>query len=85
VHVKPSDAIGAGLIGYSFKLDKLPTTTVTSKDIASEVDAYTDWQANKNFLISFVGAYADPQKALEQAYGRTKGMWYGMVYVAYSY
>jgi hypothetical protein len=85
VHVKPSDAIGAGLIGYSFKLDKLPTTIVTSKDIASEVDAYTDWQANKNFLISFVGAYADPQKALEQAYGRTKGMWYGMVYVAYSY
>jgi hypothetical protein len=85
VHVKPSDAVGAGLIGYSFKLDKLPASVVTSKDIASELDAYTDWQVNKNFLLSFVGAFANPQKAAEQAYGRTSDIWYGMVYVAYSY
>jgi hypothetical protein len=87
VHVKPNDALGTGLIGFIFKADKLPppASLVTSKDILSEVDYYADWQANKNFLVSFVGAYANPQKGLEQAYGRTKDMWYGMMYIAYSY
>jgi len=87
VHTKPSESLGLGLIGFVFQLDKLPdpSSGVTSKDIATELDAYADWQLNKNFLVSFVAAYANPQKASEQAYGRTDNFSYGMVYVAYSF
>jgi hypothetical protein len=49
------------------------------------VDAYVDWRLNKNFLTSFVFAFADPGLAVEQASGRTKNFSYGMVFVAYSY
>ena len=87
LHLKPSGALSAGLIGYLFQVEELPEpeSGVTSEDIASELDAYADWQVNSNFLLSFVAAYAHPQKAAQQAYGRTDDFWYGMFYVAYSY
>jgi hypothetical protein len=80
----PSEAVSAGLIGYYFQLDQLPPG-VTSKDLVGEVDAYVDWQANSNFIISFVAAFANPGGAIEQAFGRTENFTYGMVYVAYAY
>jgi hypothetical protein len=58
---------------------------VTDKHAAHELDAYTDWKLNDNFTLSFVGAYADPGKAVQQFSGRTKNFVYGMVYVAYSF
>lgn len=86
VHVKPAESVSGGLIGYAFKLDKLPAGgLVTSKDVATELDAYTDWSVNGNFIISFVAAYAHPQTAATQAYNRTSNFTYGMIYVAYSY
>jgi len=87
VHVKPSESIGGGLIGYAFKFDQLPTSPpgVTSKDIATEIDAYTDWSVNGNFIVSFVAALAHPQAAATQAYGRSSNFTYGMIYVAYAY
>jgi len=44
-----------------------------------------DWQMNDNFLVSFVAAYAEPGRAVEQAFGRDKPFYYGMVYVGYTY
>ena len=44
-----------------------------------------DWKLNQKFTISVVGAFANPQRAVEEATGRTKGFAYGMVYVGYSY
>ncbi len=44
-----------------------------------------DWQINENFTASFVAAYGDPGKAVQQAFDRTKNFSYGMIYVAYSY
>ena len=44
-----------------------------------------DWKINENFTVSFVAAYADPGKAVQQAIGRTKNFTYGMAYVAYSF
>lgn len=87
LHLKPSGVLSTGLIGYIFQAEKLPdpSSGVTAKDIASELDLYADWQLNPNFLVSAVAAYAMPQDAVEQAYGRTDDFWYGMLYVAYSY
>jgi hypothetical protein len=86
-HVSPSDAVGGGLIFYKFIADRPASYAprVTSSDLALEIDAYVDWKLNQNFAISFLGAYADPGKAVQQATGRTKNFGYGMVYVAYSY
>ncbi len=87
VHLTPSEAVGAGLIGYNFLLDQPDYfgTPVTSKDLATELDGYTDWKVNQNFLISFLAAIAHPRQAAIQAAGRTDNFYYGMIYVTYSY
>jgi hypothetical protein len=87
VHFTPTDKVGAGVMFFNFKLDHPEALApgVTSKDVALEFDAYTDWKVNKNFTISLVGAFANPGAAAEQAFGRTKNFSYGMVYLAYSY
>ena len=86
-HVTPTDAIGGGLMFYKFTLDQPLTFApgVNDKHLAFEMDAYVDWQINKNFLASFVAAFANPDTAAQQAFGRTKNLRYGMVYLAYSY
>ena len=87
LHLAPSEAIGTGLIFYKFLADK-PTAFgpgVTSRDLAFEMDWYMDWKVNENFTLSFVGAYANPGKLVEQANERTKNFAYGMIYLAYSY
>ena len=58
---------------------------MTAKDLAFETDAYVDWNVNDNFTLSFVGAYADPGKAVQQINGRTNNFVYGMLYIGYSY
>jgi hypothetical protein len=87
LHVTPSDALGAGLIGYVFELDQPASFApgVTSTDLATELDFYADWQLNSNFLVSFVAAWGDPKEAAAQGYGRTSNFTYGMIYVSYSY
>ena len=85
VHVTPSESLSAGLIGYSFLADQPASFGSTSDKIATELDAYADWQVNGNFLISFVVAVANPQEAVEEAVGRTENFTYGMVYVTYTY
>jgi hypothetical protein len=76
--------VGGGLFGYVYKLDQLPAG-ITSKDVATEIDAYADWNLNSNFIVSFVAALAHPQAAATQAYGRSSDFTYGMIYVAYAY
>ena len=39
----------------------------------------------KNFTLTLVGAFANPHKAVQQAYNRTSTFSYGMVYIAYSF
>lgn len=87
VHTKPIESVGTGLIYYDFRLDKPEAlgSQVTSDKVARELDWYTDWTVNKNFMLSFVAAVADPGKAVEQAYGRTDTFIYGMVFAAYSF
>jgi hypothetical protein len=87
LHLAPSESVTGGLIAYDFKLDQPATFAegVTSTDVGAELDAYLDWKINKNFTASFVLAYADPHKALEQGYGRTSSFDYGMVYIAYAF
>jgi hypothetical protein len=85
VHLTPSESLGAGLIGYAFLADQPASFGSTSDKIATELDAYADWQVNGNFLISFVAALANPQEAVEEAVGRTENFTYGMIYVSYSY
>ena len=87
VHVTPSDALSGGLLFFNFSLDQ-PTSlgaNVTDKDVALEIDAYTDWKLNKNFTLSLVAAYGDPGKAVQQSSGRTKNFLYGMAYIGYSF
>ena len=87
VHVTPSDMISGGLLFFNFSLDE-PTSlgaNVTDKDVALEIDAYTDWKLNKNFTLSLVAAYGDPGKAVQQSSGRTKNFLYGMAYIGYSF
>ena len=87
LHLTPSETIGTGLIFYKFLADQPGAVgpQVTSKDVAVELDWYMDWKLNKNFTVSFLGAFAKPGKLVEQAYDRTKNFSYGMVYLAYSY
>jgi Alginate export len=87
LHVTPSESVSGGLIAFKFRLDQPAAfgPDVTSKDVALELDGYCDWKLNKNLTVSFVAAFANPQKAIEQAYARTQTFRYGMVYVAYSY
>jgi len=86
-HFTPNDAISGGLLFFKFSLDHPEALGpgVTAKDVASEIDLYTDWKLNDNFTISLVGAYADPGKAVQQYTGRTKNFVYGMVYVGYAF
>ena len=44
-----------------------------------------DWAVNSTFSISFLGAFADPGKAVQQSTGRTRNFVYGMIYVGYSF
>ena len=87
LHVTPNEKVGGGLMFYKFRLDHPETfgPGVTDKNLALETDAYVDWKMNDNFTVSVLGAYANPQKAVTEATGRTKNFAYGMVYVAYSY
>jgi hypothetical protein len=85
VHTKPTESISTGLILYEFKLDDIASAGVTSDDLATELDWYMDWALNDNFAVSFVAAYATPGDAVEEAFDRTEDMWYGMVYVSYTY
>jgi len=86
-HVAPSESVSGGLMFYKFRLDQPGSygPHVTDKNVAVETDAYVDWKLNKHFLISLVAAYANPQKAVQQATGRTKNFAYGMAYVGYSF
>ena len=87
LHLTPSEALSGGLIGYSFQADQPATFAagVTSRSIATELDAYADWALNDNFTISFVAAYANPGEAASQGFGRTSNFSYGMIYLAYSF
>jgi Alginate export len=83
-HVTPRDDISMGLIYYDFLLDKVAAPG-DSKHVANELDWYMDWSVNDNILVSFVGAWASPGKAVEASSGRTDSFLYGMVFVAYSF
>ena len=87
IHLTPSESLTGGLMGFVFKADQPASfgAGVTSKNIATELDAYADWKVNSNFIVSFVAAFAHPQEAAEQGFGRTDDFSYGMIYVAYSY
>ena len=86
-HVSPTDKVGGGLMFYKFTLDqpRALRPNVSSTDLATEFDAYLDWKINGNFTASFVGAFASPGTAAQQAFNRTKNFSYGMVYLAYTY
>ncbi len=87
LHVTPSEALSTGIIFYDFELDNPAALApgVTSNRAAYELDWYADWAVNKNLMLSFVAAYAEPGKAIEQATGRTRDLTYGMIYAAYSF
>jgi hypothetical protein len=87
VHVTPRDALSGGLMFYKFAFDHPRSVgpDVTATDAVFELDAYADWKLNQNLTVSFIGAYADPGKAVQQGTGRTKNFAYGMAYVGYSF
>jgi len=85
VHTKPTESIGTGVILMDFHLDNTASAGVTSDNLAAELDWYMDWQMNDNFLVSLVAAYAEPGRAVEQAFGRDDPFYYAMLYVGYTY
>ena len=87
MHTTPSESLGTGLIFYDFILDRPAALgpTVTSDHAAYELDWYADWTVNKHVILSFVAAWAQPGKAVEQFSGRTRDFVYGMIFVAYSF
>jgi hypothetical protein len=87
LHVAPNDAVGGGLLFFTFGVDEPRAVgpDVTATDAAFEIDAYTDWALNSNVTVSFVGAFANPGRAVQQSTGRTRNFGYGMVYMGYSF
>jgi len=86
-HVTPHEKVGGGVMLFKFRLDQPESYAagVTDKNLVFETDTYVDWKINKTFTASFVVAVANPQKAAQQAFDRTKNFTYGMVFLAYSY
>src|SRR5437660_8457627 len=70
LHLSPTDALGWGVMGYWFRLPQPASfgSGATSTDVPFEFDAYLDWKIKKHFTISLIGAFADPHKAVQQAY-----------------
>lgn len=85
VHAKPTESISTGLMFFDFLLDVPASAGVTSDKVAKELDWYMDWSINDHFTASFVAAMADPGAAVEQSSGRTDTLYYGMIFLAYSY
>ena len=87
VHVTPNDSLGTGLLFFQFKLDQPASYApgVTANDLAFEIDWYADWKISANFTLSLLAAYADPGKAVQQGFNRTKNFTYGMAYFGYSF
>lgn len=87
LHLKPTDAVSGGVMALDFKADHPASLGpgVTAKDVLFEIDGYVDWKLNDNLTTSFVLAYAEPDDAVEQAFGRTESLSYGMVYLSYTY
>ncbi|HWE22859.1 MAG TPA: alginate export family protein [Myxococcales bacterium] len=91
LHTSPLESLSTGLIFYKFLLDQAGAlgaatgTTVTSTDVATELDWYTDWKVNPHFTLSLIAAWASPGDAAAQAFGRTQDFWYSMLFAAYSY
>ncbi|MGE0624382.1 MAG: alginate export family protein [Pseudomonadales bacterium] len=86
LHMDPSESVATGVILYDFRLHRPEAlgATVTSDDVAFEIDWYLDWSINDHFTFSVVAAYANPGKAVEQSSGRTEDFYYGMVLLSYS-
>jgi hypothetical protein len=86
-HVDPTDNVGGGLLFFKFLADQPASIgpDVTDRDLAVEIDAYVDWKLNDNVTTSFLAAFGDPGRAVQQSTGRTKPFAYGMVYVAYRF
>ncbi len=86
VHLSPAEPLSCGVMGFVFRLPEpsLLAPGVTAKELLAEIDLYADWSINDHFILSVIGAYADPQEAAEQGFGRTSGFTYGMLYLAYS-
>jgi len=75
-------------MGYGFNVDPpgiFGPGGVTSSNALFEFDSYADWKFYKNFTLSLVGAFADPHKAVQEAYNRASAFKCGMVYIAYSF
>jgi hypothetical protein len=87
LHVTPTDRISGGLLFFNFHFDNPAAAApqVTNSHIAFETDLYTDWKLNSNFTVSFILAFADSGKGIQQLSGRTKNFGYGMVYLGYSF
>jgi alginate export protein len=87
LHMSPTDKLGWGVMGYWFHIDQPGSfgPGVTSTNAAFEFDSYADWKFYRHFTLSLVGAFADPHKAVQEAYNRTSHFSYGMVYLAYSF
>jgi hypothetical protein len=87
IHMTPTNKLGWGMIGYWFKIDQPATfgSGATFSNAAFEFDTYADWKFYKNFTMSLVAAFADPHKAVQQAYHRASTFTYAMVYIAYSF
>ena len=87
IHFTPKDSLGWGVMGFWFRAPQPRTfgPGATSSNVAFEFDSYADWKINKNFTLSLVGAFADPQAAAREAFNRTSNFAYGMAYIAYSF
>jgi hypothetical protein len=87
IHMTPTSKLGWGVMGYWFNIDQPKTfgPGATSSNAAFEFDTYADWKFHKNFTLSLVAAFANPHKAVQEAYQRTSNFSYGMVYIAYSF
>lgn len=87
LHLTPNEQVSGGLIAFDFRVDRTASfaSGVTSDHVGTELDAYADWKINGNFTASFILAYAEPGKAIEQGFGRTDSFRYGMIYLAYAY
>ena len=78
--LEPSETLTVNLIHYDFTVDSPGSFGIRSGNFAKELDLILDWQVNKHWLVSAVGAYADPDEGATEYTGGDDGWWYWMVW-----
>lgn len=92
VSLTASEKVTLSAQAYFFEANKLnaeqfstPVTSMTSKDLATELNVNADWQINNHWNLLFTAAWATPHKGMTQWVGGDQDVIYFMVNTQFNF